>query len=272
LIGKEITEPILELNKAIEKVGTGDLNTFLPVDSADEIGKLREGFNKMVRGLNERDFIKETFGKFVSKQVSEAVLNGKLRLGGETREVSILLCDIRDFTSLSSQIEPEEIVDLLNSYFSEMLDVVFESEGILDKFIGDAFLVIYGAPLNMDSHAIRAAETAIKLREQLKKFNEKRIKKNEHPISIGISINTGKVVAGNIGTRNRMEYTVIGNTVNLTSRIEGLNRLFDTDILISDSTYELIKDKVEVTPMEPVRVKGNPDLVQAYYLEKIREI
>jgi adenylate cyclase len=218
----------------------------------------------MIKGLKDRDFIKDTFGRYVSKQVAEAILNGRLELGGERKRATVLISDIRNFTAISEKFPPEEVVDFLNEYFSEMVSVVIKYEGTLDKFIGDALLAVFGAPIAHPDDAKRAVFAALEMQEKLKEFNKKRVKKGKNEIRIGIAVHTGNLVAGNIGSEVRMEYTVIGDTVNLTSRLEPLNKQFGTQILISESTYSEVKDDIEVREIPAVELRGKEEKVKIY--------
>ncbi|MBU2490520.1 MAG: adenylate/guanylate cyclase domain-containing protein, partial [Proteobacteria bacterium] len=251
LLSRQITRPVLNLMAAMEQVRNGDTDIRIPVVTADEMGQVAEGFNRMVKSVAERDFIRETFGRYVTRQVSEAVLNGRLSLGGETREVTILLCDIRDFTAMSEGMTPAQVVELLNGYFAEMVEVILDTGGTLDKFMGDSFLAVYGAPLPMEGHALAAARAALGLRGALARVNAARKKNGQPAIRCGISLHTGEVVAGNIGSQRRMEYTVIGDAVNTASRIEGLNRVFATDILMSEATWKKVRGEMNAAPMPP---------------------
>ena len=259
-----MVSPINKLAFAARQIGKGELETKVDIKRHDEFGLLAGSFNEMIEGLKERDFIRSTFGRYVTKQVAEAILNGRIQLGGERLRATVLISDIRNFTSMSEKLSPEEVVDFLNEYFAEMVQVVTKYEGTLDKFIGDAILTVFGVPIPQGNDAVRAVYAALEMREKLSLFNEKRISKGQKEINIGIAIHTGDVVAGNIGSEVRMEYTVIGDTVNLTSRLEKLNKEFGTTILITKNTYDFVKDRVEVREIPPVTVRGKENSIQIY--------
>lgn len=259
-----IVRPVNRLAYVAREIGKGNLEQEVKIKSHDELQELAHSFNEMVKGLKERDFIRNTFGKYVTKQVAEAILNGRLQLGGERRRASILISDIRGFTSMSEKLPPEEVVDFLNQYFTKMVDVVIKYEGTLDKFIGDAMLAVFGAPISHLDDARRAVQVALEMREELRKFNQERQEKGKDPIKIGIAVHTGEVVAGNIGSEVRMEYTVIGDTVNLTSRLEKLNKELNTDFLISETTYKEVQDLVEAKELPTVTVRGKEQAVKLY--------
>lgn len=264
LIVTLMVSPVNKLAFAARQIGKGDLEAKVDVKRRDELGVLAKSFNEMVDGLKERDFIRNTFGRYVTKQVAEAILNGRIQLGGERLSATVLISDIRDFTSMSEKLSPEEVVDFLNEYFAEMVQVVSKYEGTLDKFIGDAILTVFGVPISRGNDALRAVYAALEMKDKLKLFNEKRRRKGKKEIHIGIAIHTGDVVAGNIGSEVRMEYTVIGDTVNLTSRLEKLNKEFGTNILITQSTYNFVKDKIEVVEIPPVTIRGKENAIQVY--------
>lgn len=259
-----MVSPINVLVGIARKIGKGDLEQKVEMKRKDELGELGNSFNEMIKGLKDRDFIKDTFGKYVSKQVAEAILNGRLELGGERKRATVLISDIRNFTAISEKFPPEEVVDFLNEYFSEMVSVVIKYEGTLDKFIGDALLAVFGAPIAHPDDAQRAVFAALEMQEKLKEFNKKRVKKGKNEIRIGVAVHTGNLVAGNIGSEVRMEYTVIGDTVNLTSRLEPLNKQFGTQILISESTYREVKDDIEVREIPAVELRGKEEKVKVY--------
>ncbi len=259
-----MVNPINHLVYAARQIGEGKLDQEIKIKSKDEIGQLANAFNEMVNGLKERDFIRSTFGKYVTKQVAEAILEGQLELGGEKRKATILMSDIRDFTRMSEKLPPEEVVDFINQYFTVMVEVINKYDGTLDKFIGDALLAVFGAPISHDDDARRAVLASLDMQEELAKFNAQREKQHEEPIKIGIAIHTGDVVAGNIGSETRMEYTVIGNTVNLTSRVEKLNKRLGTMILITEDTYKEVKDVVEVNDMQEIAIRGIEAPIKVY--------
>jgi adenylate cyclase len=262
-----MVRPVNKLAEAAQRIGRGNLEVQVNIRTHDELQDLAYSFNNMVKGLKDRDRIRNTFGRYVTKQVAEAILDGRLQLDGERKKATILLSDIRSFTSISEKVEPEEVVEFLNRYFNIMVDVVVKYEGRLDKFIGDAILAVFGDAMPHEDDARRAVLTALEMREQLAKFNIERQHEGKEPLRIGIAVHTGEVVAGNIGSEHKTEYTVIGDTVNLTSRMESLNKEFHTDILISESTYQEVKDLVEVQELSEVPIRGKEKPVKLYALK-----
>ncbi|HOA06454.1 MAG TPA: adenylate/guanylate cyclase domain-containing protein [Spirochaetota bacterium] len=261
---KTITKPIRKLVSISSEIRNGKFDISVKSKSRDEIGILSESFEDMARGLAEREKMKDAFGKFVNKEIADMILKNELKLGGERKTAAVFFSDIRSFTAISENLQPEEVVDFLNEYMSVMVDCVNKTNGVVDKFIGDAIMAVWGTPISRGNDTANAVEGALMMREALKKFNKGRGSAKKPVINIGCGINTGPVLAGQIGSHDRMEYTVIGDTVNLASRIESLNKPFCTDILISSDSYNLVKDLYLCTPMEKITVKGKKDPQQIY--------
>jgi class 3 adenylate cyclase len=194
------------------------------------------------REQEEKKFIKGIFGRYATAEVVEDALRRGLQLGGEEREVTVLFADIRNFTGLAERLPPREVVDLLNAYFGEMVDVIARHGGTLNKFLGDGLLAIFGAPVSYGNDAERAVAAAREMLDRLVGFNRRQAEQGQAELRIGVGISTGKVVVGNVGSAERMEYTAIGDVVNLASRLDALNKELGTSILISESTYQRIAD------------------------------
>ena len=269
-LSRYIKRPLRDLLRMVRKVQAGDLSVPNLNGGRDEIGQLGAALKGMVDGLRERDMVKEIFGRYVATQVSEEVLKGKVNLGGECRRVTILFSDIRNFTAMAEEMEPTQVVDFLNDYFSEMVEAVFEYGGILDKFMGDGMMAVFGSFGDEPDHPRRAVMTALRMKALLGKINGKRSIVGKPPINIGVGIHTDEVVTGNIGSHRRLEYTVIGNGVNTTSRVESLNKVFDTTILITSSTYEEVKDLFECRLMPEAQAEGKARALQVYEVLSIR--
>jgi adenylate cyclase len=216
--------------------------------------------------IKKRQFLQDTLTRYVTKQVVDLILDHPetIVLDGEEREATILFSDIRGFTSLSEKMPPKELVKMLRDYFTLMVGVVFQFQGTIDKFIGDAIMSIFGAPTSQPNHAELAVQTALEMWRLLDMFNAYRVRKGQEPIDIGVGISTGKVVVGNIGSEERLEYTAIGDTVNLASRLEGVNKLYGTHIIISEYTYHYVKDSLVERELDEVRVKGKHEPVIIY--------
>lgn len=256
IYSKSLTKPILSLVEASKKIERGEFQLDIKETSGDEIGVLTRSFVHMGKGLSERDKIKDAFGKFVSPELAEKALHGNMRLGGERKECTIFFSDIRNFTAMSETMQPEDVVDFLNLYMTEMVSCVNQKAGIVDKFIGDSIMAVWGAISSTDNDTESAIETALLMRKSLAAFNKNRGTQKKPFIRIGIGINTGDVIAGQIGSEERLEFTVIGDAVNLASRVEGLNKEFGTDILITESAYAKVPNLYNVKKMKAIQVKG----------------
>ena len=212
--------------------------------------------------------VKNTFKRYVSKQVVDEILDNdsKLNLGGEKRKVTVLFADIRGFTSMSEKMEPEVVVSTLNEYFSEMIDIVFKNNGTLDKIIGDELMVVYGAPISAKDDTTRAVQTASDMQEKLKELNEERKKRKEPLIAVGIGINRGEVVSGNIGSREMMDYTVIGDTVNLAARLCSAAK--PGQILVSNSVFKKTRKMINYKKIEQLSLKGKRKKIDIFIVEQ----
>ncbi len=256
---RSVTRPVLSLVKASRRIEEGQFELGIKPTSHDELGLLTTSFVEMGRGLAERERVKETFGKFVNKEIAELALKGNLELGGTRRIATIFFSDIRSFTAISESMEPEAVVEFLNAYMTRMVGCLESTGGVVDKFIGDAIMGVWGAPVSKgtpEADAVAAVEAMLLMRRSLIEFNADRGGPGRPLIRIGCGLNTGPCLAGQIGSLQRMEYTVIGDSVNLASRVEALNKPFGTDILISQNTFDLVGRRFVTEPMPPIRVKG----------------
>lgn len=262
---KTITEPITHLAEAAEQIEAGNFAVTLKPSSRDEIGLLTEQFVAMGNGLAERERIKSAFTKFVDEDLAEKALRGEIKLGGERKNVTIFFSDIRAFTEISEQLEPEEVVEFLNEYMTRMVECVEKTDGKVNKFIGDAIMAIWGISDSTVNHTECSINAALMMRKSLAEFNSTRGAPRKPIIKIGCGINSGPVISGQIGSQHKMEYTVIGDAVNLASRIESLNKAFGTDILISHDAYENVKDIFRLVPMEKkIKIKGKIEPQQVF--------
>lgn len=217
--------------------------------------------------ISDEKRLKSTMYRYMSQELAEQLLaSGNARLGGDRKEVSVLFSDIRSFTSIAESMDAEELVQMLNDYFELMVDAVFEYKGTLDKYIGDAIMAVFGSPLALEDHAWNAVQTSVEMRHRLSRFNAERATRNLTPIKIGIGINSGSVISGNIGSSKRMEFTAIGDGVNLGSRLEGATKQYGCDIVISENTYQPCSDLVWTRELDRIRVKGKNKPVGIYEL------
>ncbi|MGQ2801316.1 adenylate/guanylate cyclase domain-containing protein, partial [Leptospira santarosai] len=256
---KTITKPILHLLQATKEIARGNFKIKIRSTTKDEVGLLTDYFVDMGKGLEEREKVKDALGRFVNKEIAEMVLKHELTLGGERKMCAIFFSDIRSFTSISEKLQPEEVVEFLNEYMTEMVHCVNETHGIVDKFIGDAIMATWGATKTSDKDAENAVNGSLMMREALLKFNQGRGGEKKPIIQIGCGLNYGPVIAGQIGSEQRLEYTVIGDAVNLASRVEALNKPFGTDILITQNLLDHVPDIFNVEKMQSIKVKGKEE-------------
>lgn len=221
--------------------------------------------------INERQqnvIIKGMFSRYVSKNVVNELINNpdKLKLGGEKKNITTLFSDIAGFTTFAEKKEPEELVRFINEFLSDMSEIIIANDGTLDKYLGDAVMAFWGAPVEVENHAEKACLTALQMQERLVQIRERWVRSGESPIYIRIGINTGDVIVGNIGGIKRFDYTVLGDDVNLASRLEGANKEYATNIMIGESTYKLVKDKFITRELDVIRVKGKSEPTRVFEL------
>jgi len=263
-VSQSMSRPLSALSTFAHRIGSGDLTGRATIEGKDVVGQLSGALNDMAAGLQERDHVKEVFGRYIATQVSDKILKGQVNLGGEARRVTILFSDIRNFTGMSEQMTPQQVVGFLNDYFSEMVDAVFEQGGVLDKFMGDGLMAVFGSLGDQPDHPRRAVLAALRMKALLGKINGERAMAGRAPIAIGVGIHTDEVIVGNIGSRKRLEYTVVGDGVNTTSRLQTLNKEFGTTILISETTYAAIKDDFECRMMPEAQLRGKTKELRFY--------
>ncbi|WP_017303961.1 GAF domain-containing protein [Spirulina subsalsa] len=234
-------------------------------DAADEDNVY--GALVVMDDISDEKRLKSTMYRYMNQELAEQLLEkGELELGGERREVSVLFSDIRSYTTLTEKLQAEEVVSMLNEYFESMVEAIFAHKGILDKYIGDAIMAVFGTPFPLQDHAWKAVQSSLDMRYRLADFNEKRVAERKDPIRIGIGINSDYVISGNIGSSKRMEFTAIGDGVNLSSRLEGASKQYGCDIVISENTFKQCSDKVIVRELDCIRVKGKTTPVGVYEL------
>jgi len=260
VVSDSVATPLLGLTFAMARVERGDLDARCPVVSNDEIGAATEGFNRMLDGLREREAIKETFGRYVTPEVRDEILAGRVTVEGEQREVTVLFADLRDFTPWVESTEPRQVVRDLNAYFAEMEAAIRTHGGLVLQFIGDEIEAVFGAPVAAPDHAARALRAALDMRARLTTYNAGRAR----PLRHGIGVHTGPVLAGAIGSRERLSYALVGDTVNLASRIQSLTKDVGADILVSVTTARRLDDAVTLQALPAVRVKGKSAEVEVF--------
>ncbi|MGH9601115.1 MAG: GAF domain-containing protein, partial [Terriglobales bacterium] len=216
--------------------------------------------------ITQEQRLMSTLSRYVTRQIAEQLLKDRdrLKLGGQRSRVAVLFSDIRNFTTLSERFDAEEVVTMLNEYFSLMIDPIFKYEGTLDKFIGDAIMAVFGAPMVHEDDAERAVRAALEMRAALRHYNRLRAQRGEDPIETGIGIALGDAISGNIGSEQRMDYTVIGDTVNVASRLEGLSKNYETKVLVNEGIYLAVKDTIPCVDLGLAHVKGKEGDVHVY--------
>ena len=216
----------------------------------------------------EKKKIRGAFQYYLTASVINELLKDptKLKLGGDKKDLTVMFSDIRGFTTISEKLTPEELVHLLNEYLTAMTDIVFKYEGLLDKYIGDAIMAVFGAPVDQPDHALRSCRTALEMMATLKGLQQKWAAEGRPFVDIGVGINSGDMVVGNMGSNMRFDYTVMGDNVNLSSRLEGINKEYGTHIVISEYTYGVVKEEMFCRELDAVRVKGKKLPVKIYEL------
>ncbi len=271
LLVSYFVRPVDALVRGVRAIGEGKFDQQIRLQRKDELGVLTSAFNDMASKLREKEYIEKTFERYVSKPLAREILSHRheLKLGGEEKVVTILFSDIRGFTALAEGLSPTDVVELLNEYFSMMVKVVGHFEGMVDKFMGDAVLALFGAPMPVGDEALRAVCCALAMQEAIKQFNQSGAKIGRDPIAAGIGINTGPVVAGNVGSALRMEYTVIGDSVNVASRLQSLAKA--DEILISEETFNQVQELVLVTACDSIQLKGRTTSCKVYRLDGLQQ-
>jgi adenylate cyclase len=283
-----LTNPLIRVVQAMEKIiSTNDLSSRVKVEYHDETGKLAHTFNLMVGALEsaynqikryafravlsqkrERK-TRSIFERYVPADVIDQVIgNPEAALVGDNRIISILFSDIRDFTRISEGIPPDELVSQLNRYFTDMVNIILEKGGTIDKYIGDAIMAFFGAPVRRKEDALNSVLAGIEMLDAVERFNAKQQEQGRPPFRTGVGINYGVVTVGNIGTDKKMDYTIIGDMVNLASRMEGLTKKYHQPLLISESLFQKVKDTVPCRLIDTVAVKGKVRGVRIYTARK----
>ncbi len=273
LFSLTLTQPLETLSELIQKVSTGNfgIRAQVFVRSSDEVGDLAKNFDQMTVGLRERDKMKSLFNKFHGSSIAEALLKKEIGVGGTNQEVTIFFSDIRGFTSFSEKHTPEQVVEMLNEYFSVMVGIINKHHGVVDKFIGDAIMAVWGVPKNSPEDTRHALRACLEMRQALEALNNRRREKNQPPILIGMGLHSGLAISGTIGSQERMEYTVIGDTVNLASRIEASTKSFGTDFLVSDEVVKKGGDQFRFDLAGEVSAKGKEKPLQLHRVLAIKK-
>lgn len=268
-IASSLSRPILRLAEDARRVEEGDYTPrpCITLDRHDELGQLSRSFQHMTVGLAERDKVRDVLGKVTSPAIAAELTRRKLLLGGEEKKVTILFSDLRNFTPLSESLQAGELLELLNAYLTSMSQIVDQHGGVVDKYIGDAVMALFGVPLEMPDQAEQALLAALKMRIALGDLNHRLFQPRGYTIGFGIGIHTGTVVAGNVGSPQRYNYSVIGDDVNVASRLQTLTRNvdYDADIIVSDATLRESTTQFQTRMLGEASVKGKqqPVLIHA---------
>jgi adenylate cyclase len=263
-LSKSISEPLVHIKNAIKAVENNDLDARVEIVSNDELGEVAEGFNRMIASMRENQDLKESFGKFVSQEIRDEILAGKTSLDGEMKRATLLFSDLRNFTTLVEQNHPKHVVTIINQYFSEMTRAIKANRGLILQYVGDEIEAVFGAPIGFDDHPDMALKAALEMRRCLDALNMRLEQQGFEPLAHGIGIHSGAVLAGNIGSEERMSYALVGDTVNTASRIEGLTKEYGCDIIISQTTYNLLTEAYGTEQLATVKVKGKEDELIIY--------
>ena len=256
VVARTTATPLDSVRRALEQVQQGKFDVRVPVYDGTQIGQLQLGFNSMVEGLEERERIREAFGAYVDPDVAERILDENMDLDGEEVEVTVMFIDIRDFTGFAERTDPKQVVRALNHLFEQMVAVIHAHDGWVDKFVGDGLLAVFGAPRRQPDHADEALAAAIEIAENVE---------SEDDLTFGIGLNSGGVLAGNVGGAGRLEFSVIGDPVNVAARVEAATRTTGDAFLLAERTKELLKqDHPELVERSDVHLKGKREEVALY--------
>lgn len=273
-ISRRITKPIIQLASATKEVAEGRLDqiqlSLPPLKHNDEIAVLCHSFEEMVKGLKEKEKVKAVLNKVVSNEIAQEILKGNVHLGGEEKKVTVLFADIRDFTKMTQNMDPRNVIEMLNDCMTKVSAVIDKNGGVIDKFVGDEAMALFGAPISKEDAALKAVLSAIEIVDVLKSWNRERADKGLPPIEMGIGIHTGPMLAGNMGAENRLNYTVIGSNVNLSSRLCGAAKRME--ILITKDTLDepFVKDRINCEALQPMSFKGFDKPVEIFRITGLR--
>jgi adenylate cyclase len=270
-MGRRITQPIDRLVHASHAIGNGDYSFRFNESRKDELGQLMAAFNEMAQGMLEKSQVKSALSRYVSPSVAREILSNldDVRLSGKRVDGSVIFADIKGFTSISENIRPEELVNILNRYFTLVTSACEINKGMVDKYMGDGVMLVFGAPDPDEDHAFHAITCALLIHRLIAGENRKRSARNQFPVEFRIGINTGNMLAGNMGSRSRMEYTVVGDTVNLASRLCGIANA--NEIVISREMYlrEDVQTRVLAGEYQAIRLRGISQPVYTYRVEHL---
>jgi len=265
LLARSVSDPVLKLVQRVKLIEQGDYDQVVQVRGRDEIANLASSVNNMARGLAEKEKVRDLLGKVVSPEIAEELLSKNIELGGEEKIITILFADIKGFTTLCETRQPAEVLTLLNTYLSRITQAIEDHHGVVDKFTGDSVMALFGAPISRTKDADNAMHTALAVQEAMTRLNQINRDLGLTGIEAGIGVHTGLVVAGNLGSSKRLNYTVIGDAVNLAARLEGLTRIYHVANIVSESSRDAAPSFI-YREIDKVRVKGKNETVRIFEL------
>ncbi|MBI4574819.1 MAG: HAMP domain-containing protein [Planctomycetes bacterium] len=265
VLSRGIARPVGQLVEATRRIAGGDYAVRVERRSRDEMGTLAVAFNAMAEGLALKEKYRGVLDKAVSREIADEMLRGEVSLGGENREVTMLFADVRGFTTLTEGMAPQEVIAMLNEYMERASTAVEAAGGVVDKYVGDEIMAIFGAPVAHADDPVRAVRAALAMRDAIRALGDERLARGKPPVRIGVGVHTGEVVAGNMGSARRLNYTVLGEAVNLAARLCGKAEAFQ--VLISETTRERLGEAFRLTALEPLRVKGLSYPIQVYQVD-----
>jgi adenylate cyclase len=270
LVSRNLTLPFNEILVTLRRVRNGLFDKKVRVTSNDEIGYTGDVVNEMTKGLQEREMIRDTFGKYVAKEVRDEVLSGRIPLDGEKKDVTVLFADLRNFTPLTESSDPKLVIRVINEYFKEMSQAIHDQGGLVLQFIGDEIYAVFGAPVSLPDHPSRAFRAGLEMGLRLKGLNKKFLAKGLPTLKHGIGIHTGEALAANIGSPDRLSYLLIGDTVNLASRLQSLTKELGTEMIVSGATHARLNEKernnIRFREKAVTRIKGKTFPVEIFAL------
>ena len=266
LVARTIKEPLDDMLKLVDRVRHGDYRARVKVVTNDELGILGDASNAMIGGLAERQKLREEFGRYISPQIRDEILSGRIPLNGEHREATLLFSDLRNFTSFVDANRPDLVISGMRAYFTAMHHAIRGCDGLVLQFVGDEIEAVFGVPVPFPDHPDKAVEAALRMRRNLERLNAERSRKGLPVFSHGVGIHTGTVLAGNSGSEDQLTYSLIGSTVNVASRIQDLTKEFQCDILVSKETVDRLRGSFSFKEMPPRKVKGYSKEVRVFSL------
>jgi class 3 adenylate cyclase/HAMP domain-containing protein len=263
-----LSRPLLRLRDGVSQVGEGDFSVVIPETGPMEIAQVAKSFNALGHQLTDyidkRDFIRDTFGRYVTQEVVRKLLESKdaLEMGGETREISIIMSDLRGFTALTADMEPNQVIAFLNRYLGKMIDILLDHKAVIDEIIGDGILAFFGAPEPMEDHPVRAVACALQMQAAMDEINLLNRADGFPHLEMSVAVNTGDVVVGNIGSEKRTKYGLVGSQVNFTGRMDSF--ALGGQVLLSPNAFSRVREHVDVRNILHVEMKGVPEAIDLY--------